>query len=90
MIYVVVGLVATNIVGVLVALAFRQQAKSLAEDLERTEAERAFAASTGAEEKRRLESVIASVKTELKKAEADLAACSTPDAVRTRLRGLFP
>lgn len=38
----------------------------------------------------RRERVIIELKSELSKAEADLAAASTPDAVRNRLSKLFP
>lgn len=42
-----------------------------------------------ADEKARLESVIAGLKKEIQNLETDLAACSSPDAVRERLRRLL-
>lgn len=90
MTYVVLGLVATNIIAVLVAIAFKHQVakEKLAKVLAQGEA--ATAKAKAIDEKQRLEAVITAAKEELRKAEVDLAACSTPDAVRHRLNSLFP
>lgn len=97
MVYAIAGLVLANIITVVVAIVFNQQTKlkadALAKEHEehaRTKAAAELAEAIATDEKKRLESVIAYVKTELAKAEAELVTCATPDAVRSRLNNLFP
>lgn len=96
MTYVVIALIATNILAVLVAVFLGEKVKS--EHLQAEEIQvklntevvaRQLAVAVASDEKKRLEDLIAYVKNELQKAEVDLARCSSPAAVRSRLNGLF-
>lgn len=86
MTYVILGLIATNVISVLVAIVFKQKSDEALKFAKETALQVVHSNS----ERSRLEDVITTVKLELQEAEADLATCSTPDAVRARLSSLFP
>jgi hypothetical protein len=88
-IYVVVGLIATNVIAALVAVILKQQKDEALKVWKAALEDQLVEQSRLASKAQRLEAVITELKVELRKAEADLAACSTPDAVRARLDKLF-